>query len=148
MNRNDENPVFERVVEEYNKNAPEGLEAKFEKKTWYREIHLNERGIKSEVHYEFCDNRDDRNVSADIHLQHPDVAYLADTLHTFDGKKLPETGGIMKISDAHRRKYGVLSVEFPYDEPAENIANAMHELIKITLGTIEEKYKEGTPETV
>ena len=65
MNRNDENPVFERVVEMFNKMAVEEYRAKYGQKSRYREIHLKQRGIKSKVHYEFSDNRDARTISAE-----------------------------------------------------------------------------------
>ena len=83
-----------------------------------------------------------------IHLQHSDVAYMADTLYSFLGMILPVTGGIVENKDSPTRKQGIIIVKFPYETPPEKVAGAMLELISKTLDVIEDKYKVGSPEAI
>ena len=144
---------FKRVIEEYNGSSSSEFRT-VELDPGVELIYLE--GWPDSVHYEFYDYNRARwpsdKIGVEIHLEKEDVAFLAETLSSFDRMQILETGELAEFNYEDRKKHGRIVLKFSYnelanDELVKKIAKAMQELIRKTSEIIDQKIQEGPPET-
>ena len=119
-------PEFERVIEVYNRGAPEALRTRGHGRT-YRQVRPD--GWPSLLHYEFYNYQDE--VGIEFHLESDEVRDLAKHLAVLDGTELLQDA-VLQWDPRWSRKRGRLLAKIGKDEDPELAAKAMHTLISRT----------------
>ena len=75
---------LENVVDCYNQQATDELKTRNRART-YRQIRFDT--WPSAIHYEFIYYKSTNEIAVELHLEGDNVAFLGDTLHSFEGEK-------------------------------------------------------------
>ena len=129
-------PELAAVVDAYNETAPPDLRATGRAPS-YRGIRPNGWPKGMRTHYEFILSRG--YIGAELHIESDAARRLGETLERFAGKTVADGQGVLVWNQNWSSGRGRLSAQFPINMPPQTIAQAMRDLIALTISVATER---------